>query len=54
MRRHNIGFIFQFFNLIPTLTALENVTLPLELAGVGSREAATRALAMLAEVGLGD
>ena len=54
MRRHNIGFVFQFFNLIPTLTALENVTLPLELAGSGSREAATRALAMLAEVGLGD
>ncbi len=54
VRRHNVGFIFQFFNLIPTLTALENVTLPLELAGTANREAATRALAMLAEVGLGD
>ena len=33
-RRHNIGFIFQFFNLIPTLTVWENVILPLELAGM--------------------
>lgn len=54
LRRRHIGFIFQFFNLIPTLTALENVSLPLELAGVNSREAAARALAMLAEVGLDD
>ncbi len=54
VRRRRIGFVFQFFNLIPTLTACENVSLPLELAGAGSREATARALAMLAEVGLGD
>ena len=38
-RRRNIGFIFQFFNLIPTLSVLENVTLPLELGGRSSKEA---------------
>lgn len=49
-RRQKIGFIFQFFNLIPTLTALENVNLPLELGGreKGKRKAA----ALLEEVGL--
>lgn len=52
-RRRHIGIIFQFFNLIPTLTVLENVTLPLELAGGGAgvRE---RAATLLARVGLGD
>ena len=50
-RRDNIGFIFQFFNLIPTLTVLENVTLPQELAG---RDAETEAKSLLQEVGLGD
>ena len=39
-RRRNIGFIFQFFNLIPTLSVLENVTLPLELGGAPVRERA--------------
>ena len=39
-RRRNIGFIFQFFNLIPTLSVLENVTLPLELGGAPVRDAA--------------
>ncbi len=53
-RRHEIGFIFQFFNLIPTLTVLENVTLPLELAGVSLTEAQNRATQLLDEVGLGD
>lgn len=53
-RRHNIGFIFQFFNLIPTLTALENVSLPLELANASMKDAQQRAQAMLEEVGLGD
>jgi putative ABC transport system ATP-binding protein len=48
-RRHSVGFIFQFFNLIPTLTALENVELAAELVG-GTR--APREV--LAEVGLGD
>ncbi len=54
LRRRHIGFIFQFFNLIPTLTALENVSLPLELLEIDSRRARIRALAMLAEVGLDD
>ncbi len=52
-RRHNIGIIFQFFNLIPTLTVLENVTLPLELAGV-SKGGRDQAAALLARVGLGN
>ena len=41
-RRHKIGFIFQFFNLIPTLTVLENVTLPGELSGRTIKEARTK------------
>ncbi len=52
-RRRHIGIVFQFFNLIPTLTVLENVALPVELAGrgeVGRR----RAQELLARVGLGD
>jgi putative ABC transport system ATP-binding protein len=51
-RRDHIGFVFQFFNLIPTLTVLENVTLPQELAGRSSRSANEAALNLLAEVGL--
>ncbi len=50
-RRRTVGFIFQFFNLIPTLTALENVELVAELTGEGSRE---RSAEMLSRVGLGD
>ena len=53
-RRTEIGFIFQFFNLIPTLTVLENVTLPLELNGMPLRSAKEHATALLAEVGLDD
>jgi putative ABC transport system ATP-binding protein len=53
-RRDNIGFIFQFFNLIPTLTVLENVTLPQELAGKNGRTINEAALGLLAEVGLAD
>jgi len=53
-RRHHIGFVFQFFNLIPTLTVLENVTLPLELAGIALPEARSRASHLLGDVGLGD
>ncbi|MBX0326338.1 ABC transporter ATP-binding protein [Oscillochloris sp. ZM17-4] len=53
-RRRSVGFIFQFFNLVPTLTVLENVLLPLELNGRGGPEARTTAAAMLAEVGLAD
>ena len=53
-RRQHIGFIFQFFNLLPTLTARENVSLQLELDGVAPRQAAERAQAMLEAVGLGE
>ena len=53
-RRQNIGFIFQFFNLIPTLTVWENVVLPLELAGMNNGQARSRAEALLAAVGLLD
>jgi putative ABC transport system ATP-binding protein len=51
-RRDNLGFVFQFFNLIPTLTVLENVQLPAELGGRSAEEAAARARVLLAEVGL--
>ena len=50
-RRNTVGFIFQFFNLIPTLTATENVELVAELSGHGGRE---RAAERLSDVGLGD
>jgi putative ABC transport system ATP-binding protein len=50
LRLAKIGYIFQSFHLIPTLTALENVAVPLELAG--APEAAARASALLEEVGL--
>ncbi len=53
-RRQNIGFIFQFFNLIPTLTVWEYVTLPLELSGKFDAAGKQRALDLLAEVGLAD
>jgi putative ABC transport system ATP-binding protein len=53
-RRQNIGFVFQFFNLVPTLTVLENITLPLELSGVKMAEAKQRGIAMLGEVDLED
>ena len=53
-RRQRIGFVFQFFNLIPTLTVLENVTLPLELKGEEQRIAQARAGDILREVGLID
>ena len=51
VRRTKIGIVFQAFHLIPTMTALENVAVPLELAG--RRDAATRAEAALDAVGLG-
>jgi len=53
-RRDHIGFVFQFFNLIPTLTVEENLLLPLELKGRISPADRARALALLAEVGLAD
>ena len=51
-RRTSIGYVFQDFNLIPALTAAENVALPLELDGVRSRTARAAARAALAEVGI--
>ena len=51
-RQRQIGFIFQFFHLIPRLTALENVELPLVLAGAAPRERRERAAAVLESVGL--
>lgn len=53
-RREHIGIVFQFFNLIPTLTVLENVTLPLELRGTNRRESGRQGLALLRRVGLAD
>lgn len=53
-RRQNIGFIFQFFNLIPTLTVWENVILPLELNGQTAPEDFQRAKNLLEAVGLSD
>ena len=51
-RRYKIGFVFQFFNLLPTLTALENVALPLVLDGRSKAESDERAQALLARTGL--
>ena len=53
-RRDHIGFVFQFFNLIPTLNVLENVTLPQELAGRNRRDIEPIALRLLDRVGLAD
>ena len=53
MRREKIGMVFQTFNLLSTLTALENVALPLRLSGSSKKEADSRAKAMLEKVGLG-
>ncbi len=54
VRRHKIGFVFQFFHLIPRLTAGENVELPLILAGVPPAERVLRVQAALASLGLSD
>ena len=54
MRRTSIGYVFQDFNLIPALTAAENVALPLELDGNGARGARRSARVALEEVGIGD
>ena len=51
-RRNNIGFIFQFFNLIPTLTVLENLLLPLELVGKVGKNEIIKAKELLDSVGL--
>ena len=52
LRRTTIGFVFQFFNLLPVLTAVENVAMPLVLDGVSTVEAHRRATTALAQVGL--
>ena len=54
VRRDKIGFIFQFFNLLPTLTSLENVGLPLHLRGWPRKKVAERARELLTMVRLGD
>ncbi|MDX2044043.1 MAG: ABC transporter ATP-binding protein [Acidobacteriota bacterium] len=53
LRREKIGMVFQTFNLLSTLTAQENVALPLRLSGASKKEADSRAAAMLDKVGLG-
>ena len=53
-RSHNVGFIFQFYNLIPVLTAVENVELPLLLTHLSKAERRERALTALEVVGLAD
>ncbi|MEV7519173.1 ABC transporter ATP-binding protein [Streptomyces sp. NPDC091371] len=53
LRRRSIGYVFQDYNLIPALTAAENVALPRELDGVSARKARVSALAALEEMGLG-
>jgi putative ABC transport system ATP-binding protein len=52
IRRERIGFVFQAFNLFPTLTALQNVALALDIKGVAGREARDKAAALLDQVGL--
>lgn len=54
LRRQKLGFVFQDFNLVPTLTALENVALPLELDGTRPAEAQRLALAAMTRVGIPD
>ncbi|MBV9610803.1 MAG: ABC transporter ATP-binding protein [Acidobacteria bacterium] len=53
-RRRNLGFVFQQFNLLPTLTAAENVAVPLFIAGADRRRAIDQASELLNELGLGD
>ncbi|MFD7784499.1 ABC transporter ATP-binding protein [Streptomyces nojiriensis] len=53
LRRRSIGYVFQDYNLIPALTAAENVALPRELDGTSARKARASALAALEEMGLG-
>jgi len=54
IRGRRIGFVFQTFNLVPTLTALENVALPMMFQEIGKTEREERALELLEKVGLGD
>ncbi len=54
LRNTSIGFVFQNFNLVPVLSALENVMLPLQIQGIAKAEAREKALRLLDEVELGD
>ncbi len=54
LRRQKVGFVFQTFNLVPYLSALQNVQIPLLLAGVDDQEQDARAKTLLDRVGLGD
>ncbi|RPI80144.1 MAG: ABC transporter ATP-binding protein [Desulfobacteraceae bacterium] len=54
LRNQTVGFIFQGFNLVPVLSALENVMLPLQIRGLSAAEAKAKALVRLQEVGLAD
>jgi putative ABC transport system ATP-binding protein len=54
LRCRKIGYIFQTFNIIPVMTALENVTLPMVFAGLSSDEARDKGVELLKRVGLGD
>ena len=54
MRRRSIGYVFQDFNLLPGLTAIENVTLPLELDGIPSKTARATGLETMEELGVAD
>lgn len=54
LRREKIGFVFQTFNLVPYLTAVENVQVPLYLAGLTKKEQRERAISLLERFGLGD
>jgi len=54
LRREHVAFVFQFFNLIPTLSVLENLLLPAELCGARARDVRPRALELLDAVGLAD
>src|SRR5437764_5977843 len=54
LRGAKLGFVFQEYNLLPTMTALENVMLPLRYSGRADRDGRRRALALIDEVGLAD
>jgi len=54
IRNRRVGFVFQNFNLLPHITAQENVELPMLFGGVSPKERRTRAIELLAKVGLGD
>ena len=54
IRCHSLGFVFQFFNLIPTLTVAENIRLPMALSGIAKDETKTRAKTLLHDLGMAD